>query len=261
MPSHLRMQLPLTAVVAAFLFVSGCDDDNNPVVPPPSTGTIMIDVEHKVGAADLELGTVQYTNAFGNVYGVYNLEYFLSDFFVMNEDGRQEVNGAHYVRASDETTHTIVVEGVPVGHYHMLGFTFGLDDEDNVTGALSGQSQEVDNMFWPENWGGGYHYMKLEGRFINSEQTESGFATHAGRFRAEGRDESHFVEESLTLHQNVNAGETLHLTLVVDVNKWYEGPNTIDLVTHNAIMNNYDRQVELEQNCSDVFTLLGGGSH
>ncbi|MEZ4648521.1 MAG: hypothetical protein R3E97_06985 [Candidatus Eisenbacteria bacterium] len=63
-------------------------------------------------------------NAFGNVYGVYNLEYFLSDFFVMNDDGRQEVDGAHYVLASDETTHTIVVEDVPAGHYHTLGFTF-----------------------------------------------------------------------------------------------------------------------------------------
>jgi len=241
---------------------SGCSDDKkDPVDPVPTTGAIMIQVEHKVGAADLELGTIQYTNAFGNEYGVNNLEYFLSDFAVMNDDGRQEVNGAYYVNAGDEGTHTIMVEGVPAGHYHLLAFTWGLDDEDNVTGALDGESSAIDNMFWPPNWGGGYHYMKLEGRFINSEGTESAFATHAGRYLADSRDEPHFVDEALTLHQNIVAGETLVLTLQMNVNRWYEGPNVIDLASHNAIMNNKDRQDEIEQNCDDVFTLLGGGTH
>lgn len=249
--------LPSALVVVALM---GCSDDGV-TTPEPSTGSVTIEIEHLVGAADLELGAIQYQNAFGNEYSVTNLEYFLSDFYVANEQGRVEVDGAHYVRADDEGTLTIVVEGIAPGHYHELGFTFGLDDEDNVTGALDGRSSAIDNMFWPESWGGGYHYMKLEGRFLNGEGTQSGFNTHAGRFRAEGRDESHFVEEEFTLHRNVVAGQTVVLTLQMDVNKWYESPNLIDLATHNAIMDDYDRQEELEQNCGSVFNLLGGGSH
>ena len=90
---------------------------------------------------------------------------------------------------------------------------------------------------------------------------ESGYATHAGRFRAAGRDEPHFVRETATMHQNIVADETLILTLQVNVNNWYDGPNVIDLTTHNAIMDNKERQDELEENCGDVFTLLGGGTH
>ena len=249
------------AVCAALGSGLGCSNDKSPSDPVPTTGSILIQVEHNVRAADLEFDTIQYTNAFGNEYSVSRLEYFLSDFAVMNDDGRQEVNGAHYVNARDEGTHTILIEGIPPGHFHMLAFTWGLDDEDNVTGALDGQSDDIDHMFWSVGTCGGYHYMKIEGRFINSEGTQSGYTTHAGRYCGNGRDESHFVEESFTLHQNVVAGETLALTLVMNVNKWYEGPNVIDLATHNAIMDNKERQDELEENCGDVFTLLGGGTH
>lgn len=257
------MCLPVLGIaLSAIAFGSGCSDDKSPVDPGPTTGSVMIQLEHKVGAADLELGNIQYTNAFGNEYGVWGLKYILSNFVIMNDTARIDVDQVHYVDVEDEGTLAIMIDGIPPDHYHMLGITWGLDEEHNVTGALDDlQDPDVDSFFWPEPMGGGYHYMKLEGRYLDGEGSEKQFLTHAGRFKNAERNEPHFVDETFTLHQNIVAGETLVLTLQMNINHWYEGPNVVDLATHDTIMANKQRQDELEQNCGDVFTLLGGGSH
>jgi hypothetical protein len=113
-------------------------------------------------------------------------------------------------------------------------------------------------MEWNPNWGGGYHYMKLEGKFLNGKSIETAYLTHTGRYdvESEGRaDETHFFTVLGTLNRAVAEGQTFEITIRMDLLEWYNDPNVIDMADHNRIMQDFDKQVQLEQNGATVFTV------
>ncbi len=260
----MRLQLLPALAVSAGVLVAGCSDDDNKVTTPdPEVGTVMISMEHVVGDDALLLDQINFTNAAGNQYSVETLKYYLCDVFVMGPDGRFDAGNVQFVDAREHGTHTIMIEGIPQAHYDALGFTFGLNPEFNSDETMP-EDARIPDMGWPEVWGGGYHYMKLEGDYLDSKGGDHSYTTHTGRYHNEdeGRlHEEHFVPYILDLHQNINDGETLHVTLTMDINEFYEGEHEIDLSTQRMMMANKELQDEIEANCTDLFTLEGGGSH
>ena len=67
------------------------------------------------------------------------------------------------------------------GDYTGISFVFGFRDEDNITGAYT--DLNALSWSWPEMLGGGYHFMKLEGRFIDTNSNTATYATHMGTAR------------------------------------------------------------------------------
>ena len=232
------------------------DDDDDKVVVVAPTGSVSLTIDHVVGDADLAFDTRSFTTSAGNEFQVETLQYYLSDIRFMGPDGAADIADVHYVDGRDPSTHSISIDGVPARHYHMVALTFGLSQERNVTGGLDNNSANS-NMEWPTNWGGGYHYMKLEGKFLDGNSEEQSFLTHTGRYHNEdeGRpDEMHFFTVTGALHQNVVEGETFELTITMDLLEWYDDPNQIDMAEHSGgIMANFAKQVQLEQNGASVF--------
>ena len=62
----------------------------------------------------------------------------------------------HYRNGERLATQKFTAVRVPAGDYVALAFTFGLDEEDNLTGGLPNQV-EYNGMAWPDVLGGGYH--------------------------------------------------------------------------------------------------------
>ena len=63
-----------------------------------------------------------------------------------------------------------------------ISFTFGFSNSQNISNIYINEPNNFHNlMFWPDVMGGGYHYMKLEGRYYNSNQEEQFYNTHTGR--------------------------------------------------------------------------------
>ena len=67
---------------------------------------------------------------------------------------------------------------IPTGN-HRLKFTFGFSDANNKDGEYKDLNSANFNV--PTMLGGGYHFMQLEGKFIDNTATETGYAYHAIR--------------------------------------------------------------------------------
>jgi len=119
-------------------------------------------------------------------------------------------------------------------------------------------------MFWPELLGGGYHYMKLNGKWIDTLNQVSPYNFHLGI----GQVYHSFPDSITNFIQNyfevelaesafeITAGQTLDLTIVMNVENWFQSPNVYD---HNVwggdIMQKQDAMKLACENGWNVFTL------
>lgn len=257
------------------LAVVGCDDDDDgdtgtgPHDHDPAT--VELRIAHNVGGADLVFNEMNYTTAEGNPFAIQNLEYILSRITMVSTTARSaEVMRAHYVDGFEAGTHTLTLDELPEGTYTALSFTYGLDEEMNLDPDQGGDlptTTEWTSMRWPETWGGGYHYMKLEGNFMpDGGTTPATLATHTGRRYAQGDgtfpdDDDpipHFVEFMLPFPSPlvVEDGDAVTVELEVDLAEWYTDPNDFDLDQYPMmIMMNTAAQNLLEDNATSVFSL------
>ena len=145
---------------------------------------------------------------------------------------------------------------IPVGHYTALRFTFGLDETDNETGLFIDPPES--DMFWPDMLGGGYHYMKLNGKFVGGEGRFKPLAVHLGIGQNESLTQfyqNYFIVE-LPINFNVKANTENHLDLTMVIDNWFRNPNTIDFnELGSGIMQNQTAQRLFNGNGKDVFKI------
>ena len=141
------------------------------------------------------------------------------------------------------------------GSYNGIGLIFRFQDDDN----FSGEYQDLNSAgwSWPEMLGGGYHFMKLEGKFINTSSDTTNFTYHMGTAREITmtdtifHDNHFFVKIDTTFDLTNNAT----INLKVNLEEWFENPNTWDLNQYsNMLMSNYIAQVMMKENGTTVFT-------
>ena len=255
---------PVRGLVAslALLALSGCDSDDSTTGPCPCTGTVVIQLDHRVDSSPLELNTGSYTNAAGNGYTVSNLEYVVSDFVLEQEtvsraDGDFEWIGVHYRTEGDDATRALVLRDVPAGDYANLQFVHGIVGSRNTTGAFP--DLDALGMAWPAMMGGGYHYMRHEGAFTPAGGGTANFTTHTGP--TAGADYS--VPVTLVLDTTapgrhgfqIAAGDSITIRLEMDVNQWYTAPNDYDFDDYGAIMGNAGAQTFLQANGATVWSV------
>jgi hypothetical protein len=245
-----KMKLAVLLLMSGLAVVS-CSKKKDDVNPQPVSGAISFNFAHFVGSAELMKNTIQYTNAAGNLYSVETLKYFISDIRLYRADGTSHlIDEEFYVDAMDETTWKRPSIQVPVGEYESISFIFGLNEKKNVTGAFPNPPENA--MEWPVPMGGGYHYMKLEGK-IDSSGTIKNYQCHTGP--TDGNP------NYITVGLN-NSGFTLDttnrtVTIKMNINNWWVSPNTLDLNDMTMIMGNQAMQEKLQANGKeDVFSIL-----
>ena len=209
---------------------------------------------HLIGGAPIALGTdTPYTNAFGNQFGVTRHSYFVSNVTVTMADGSSVAAAeGHYVDHDTPDTMSYPLPGeVTAGALASVSFVMGLPPELNVSGAFPSAPESL--MEWPDAMGGGYHFMKSEGKFVaDSGDTES-YATHSGAL--DGVDSSFPVTldaSALTVDEGASS-----LTIEMNIEEWYTHPTDWDFNSYfpGGIMMNADAQAILKGNGADVFSL------
>ena len=156
---------------------------------PAKEGDLSVNMNYKINGNTLITDTLCYFNEAGNTFMVTEIQWFISHLTLQDEQGewrevsnRDATNEAtskiFYVDTNIPESQTLHTSPIPCGNYQALRFTFGLNEEDNHTG-LFGDAPEA-NMFWPELLGGGYHYMKLNGRFVNADNEVAPLNIHLG---------------------------------------------------------------------------------
>jgi hypothetical protein len=234
----------LFILVTGFFLSTACKKDDN----EPKFGTLQIDMMHLVDVDKLQFNELIYTNAFGNQYSVSRLQYFVSDFELVHEDGRSfRVDTAFYVDGLVPESLSLKTNlQIPYGAYTEIRFIFGLDEARNLNGAYPNPPEN--NMEWPIPLGGGYHYMKLEGK-VAAGEVQNNFQAHTGPTNGN----QNYIQLSLdgSLFSVDSPQESL--IIAMDINKWWTNPHLLDLNEITMVMGNQAIQEKLKANGADVF--------
>ena len=233
------------------IVVASCKKSEDPEPTPIEYTRINIKMKHYVSDQLVDFDNIQYTNAYGNVYSVSRLQYFISDFRLTHSDGTEIfIDEEHYVDGMVPGTHTFTPQfEIPAGDYSSVSFIFGLSEEKNKPGSYPNPPEN--NMEWPPALGSGYHYMKLEGK-VDSAGVINNFQAHTGPTNGN----QNFIEVVLPGSSFIAQGDQITLTIKMDINKWWENPNVLDLNQITMVMGNQEVQQELHDNGGDVFSLV-----
>ncbi len=244
--SHIILFLLITTLLSA------CGKHN------PS-GELKITAAHVANDCKIVFDSSIYTNEAGNKFIVNEIQYFISNISLQNENGEwiaiDEENNTHYIDTDIEESKTLVFSDIKPGHYTKFSFVFGLNEADNISGRFVNPPES--NMFWPEPLGGGYHYMKLNGKWQDEQGMFAPFNTHLGIGQNANMTEfyhNHFTVE-LSFDLIIKDGETSSATLEMVVDNWYRDPNTIDIAKYSSIMQNQEAQLLFKANGANVFRI------
>ena len=210
---------------------------------------IQIHFNHIANENPIIFNSLINTTSSGQNYSVINLFYIISDISLTDEEGNvlENIAETHFVTSSDTNSYKLFIpEKITKGNYANIEFVFGLNSIKNISNQFLNDNFHL-QMFWPEFMGGGYHYMKLEGKYNNDSNF---YATHTGGLN--GTDYS--IRKSFPLNLNsCENGKTHNIQITMDINNWYNNPNEI-IITSDGIMNNELLQQQLMENgFEDVF--------
>ena len=231
---------------------------------------IDLNIGYEINDNLLITDTLCYENEAGNRFLITEIQWFLSNIQLLGQDGKWhtlkhldamdsnaiETEHIFYIDTDISESHTLRWQKIPIGHYSLLRFTFGLDETDNQTGLFNDPPES--EMFWPYILGGGYHYMKLNGKYLNSEGRLAPLAVHLGIGQNEDRTEFYqnyfIVEFPIDFDVKANTENSIDLTMVID--NWFRYSNIINFnVYGSSIMQNQAAQQAFKENGQDVFKI------
>ncbi|MEA3504363.1 MAG: MbnP family protein [Bacteroidota bacterium] len=255
-------------VMLVFLFVS-CDKNSSE--EDDTSGRIVFSFSQKIDGKEIDYDTLKYVNAAGNPYMVNEIQYFISDVRLYNANGNvlliDEWEDIHYVDTDIESTRQWEMpDEIPAGVYDSISFVFGICEEKNESFMFVNPPNR--DMFWPEFLGGGYHYMKLNGKWLPEEGAQTiPFDFHMGIGQIYSGDTANvhdivgFVQNYFTVSLSnsgfeISEKETKNFDVVMNVEQWFENPEVYDHnIWHGYIMQNQNAMAVARRNGHNVFEI------
>lgn len=221
------------------IFIISCKKSDNTV----ASGKLYIATSYVVDGVPLVFDTIAFSNKAGNNYSVERLTYYLSDFrFYNNKKLVYRADSVFYFDARQPAAATLSY--VPYGSYDSVAFNIGVDLMHNVVNGLP-VTLANNEMIWPEPMGGGYHFIRLEGHWVQGANTW-GYAVHLGQ-------NAYLVMTGVKCALAVQANEQT-LALEMNVNEWFDHPNTYNFNVDGVYTMGIDSLMrKIMQNGMDVF--------
>jgi len=264
--------LRIIAAIALVFLLFGCPD--KPAEPKPA-GKVQFVFEHFVDGVQALYNQMAYTNASGNSWELSEVQWFLSEVTLNKKDGNKlKLNkwiDYHYIDTDIPSTFTWDVEdSVDVGDYESVSFVFGFKGEKNIPFMFVNPPES--QMFWPYYLGGdsgGYHYMKLNGFWLDSSQYRRAFNFHlgVGQYQDENgnrpTDEDgnfYFVQNWFTVTLpaafKMEDSAKVQITVRMNLEKWFTTPNNYNHDDWGPdVMENQKAMKLISENGQDVFTI------
>ncbi len=247
----------LSLLSLLFLFAS-CGKERVKSVAP------QIVFKHNCNGSELQKGILNYTNQAGNIYQVNELQYFISEVTFTAADGQiipiTTDNAIHYIDMDvSSTLEWNPDDRLPVTQYASISFVVGINEAKNKTGLFLNPPER--DMFWPDIMGGGYHYLKMNGKWKADGDTIKPFNFHLGI--GMNMDGTTFYQNyfKVTLPLNIQAGTLSNVfTITMNIEKWFEAPNVWNWnVTGGQIMQNQDAMHKACENGANAFQVTHEG--
>ncbi|MEI6122862.1 MAG: MbnP family protein [Bacteroidota bacterium] len=233
-------------------------------------GNINFSFSHNVNGLPLIVDTLLYTNAAGNLYLINEAQYFVSDIVLHNSNGTfvsfVAPNDIHYVDTDlPSTQHWSLPDSVPVGTYTAISFTFGINEIKNQSNAFLNPPESA--MYWPEPLGGGYHYMKLNGKWLDTLSNVTSFGFHLGIGQIYAHDvintdsitgfvQNYFEVIVPNSSFEISKNKTTSIEFVMNIDSWFDSPHVWNFdYWGGSIMQNQTAMHTVAENGADAFTI------
>lgn len=246
------------ALLSIMLLVVSCAEERVKSVAPEFV------FKQYINGYEFQKGAMNYTNQAGNLYQVDELQYFISEVTIKLANGQvmpiTSDNAIHYVDMDIPSTLTwSPKDRLPVTDYESITFVFGITEAKNKTGMFVNPPER--DMFWPDMMGGGYHNMKMNGKWLAEGDTVKAFNFHLGTGISDIPSVNYQNYFTVTLPLNVHAGTLSNkFTLTMNIEKWFDAPNIWNWnVIGGQIMQNQDAMHEACENGANVFQISHEG--
>jgi len=183
-----------------------------------------------------------YVNEAGNQYLISEVQYFISDLQLHDLTGKahklNKWKDNHYVDSDLPNTHTWdVFDPIPAGNYSSVSFTFGFDEMKNQSFMFVNPPESY--MFWPEFLGGGYHYLKLNGKWFAPDERLLPFDFHLGIGQIYAGDvivvdsitsfvHNHFKLSLPLSNFTIEKDKTTDIVIRMNIENWFNTPHIYD---------------------------------
>jgi hypothetical protein len=211
------------------------------------SGDLKVQVSHSVDGKEMVWDRLLYKNEAENTYGIEKLQYYLSDLkFYGNGRLITYIDTAIYIDARVPGKDVFTIVDFPFKYIDSISFLIGVTPKYNMPGGLPSTMENV-VMDWPQMMGGGYHFLKLEGRWSDGAQT-SGFAMHLG-------SPGFQVQADMRCAYLHGENNTLPLLMTMNVNEWFRDPHVYDFARDGVYSMGDDLlMLKLQENGKDVFS-------
>lgn len=241
-------------LLALFPFIIACINDDDIT---QSNVNLTFNFTHNWDDSNLtnqNFEAFDFVNENGDIIALDRLRYLVSNIKLYSQvTGVITLQGYELVDLSNEGSLSIsVTTTLPDGDFSAIGFTLGFEEAFNTSGAYTDLNSTSWN--WPDNLGGGYHFLQMDGKFETPEGPQP-FNFHMGTARiTEGVFEAN--HRQVILSQTFSLADNNTVEIKMNVAEWFKNPHTWDLNELNTdLMMNYEAQKMMYDNSESVFSL------
>lgn len=253
----------LTLLLFSFISIS-CSSDNDELIKEVSVKINFTQNWDGTTIQKSDLSTTEYTNKLGTKLSINELRYLISSITLTNGADKKTI--LTETRNNEQKAYKLVdlnkdeslifnsSEKISEGVYN-LSMTFGFNNDDNYNQTYP----DLANWIVPGMLGGGYHYMQMDGKYLNSSNVQSNFNYHA--IRAVDKTDPNnlkFEDTFFTINLGtVSIKNNATIEVKMNVAGWFKNPNDWDLNTLNSmLMPNFEAQKLMSANGkTGVFSL------
>ena len=247
-----------TLLTFGIIVLFGCNSDADDVVAPVNATISFSHYWDEVLVTNSDFNTLNFTNAHGELLSIERLRYLISDIKFTKTDGQTVLlEGYNLVDVTNQTNLSFIPnKKIEVGTYSNVSFVFGLTNENNTDGTYNDLNAASWNV--PSMLGGGYHYMQLDGKFMNANNEAQGYNYHAIRANDDAGANLTFPQDTFF---RVNLGaitvaDNVEINVAMHIEEWFKNPYEWDLNIYNQmLMPNSTVQILMYENGQNVFTL------
>jgi len=171
--------------------------------------------------------------------------FYISNVILHNStgDSYKEKFSYHLVDIDKENSKLITIDSIPLNSIESIHYAIGTDSIINVSGALDGDLDPINGMYWA--WHSGYINFKLEGlNFIDGKKHP--FELHIGGYSA---------ENATVRYQTHDLNQPIPDTIYIEV-KLNDFIQQIDLEKNASLLIPGKEAAELANIYKHIFTLV-----
>ena len=247
-----------TLLILSLVILFGCNSDSDDTISSVNVTMAFSHYWEDMQVTNSDFNTLNYTNVKGNLLSIERLRYLISDIEFTKANGETILlEGYNLVDVTNQTNLSFTpYQKILTGTYSNVSFVFGFVNEKNIDGAYN----DLNAVSWnvPLMLGGGYHYMQLDGKFLNSNNESQGYNYHAIRAADNPGPNPTFPQDTffrVNLGAITIAADT-EISVAMHIEEWFKNPYSWDLNVYNQmLMPNSEAQILMYQNGQNVFSI------